>query len=255
MGKDKVSNRRIQVLRDFNEELGHSTTKKYVELLRSRDQLLQIGVVDIDVPKIIERRFVCDAKRCIQFSGTKPLIDRSCCCRYEVPTTRDDRERVLRHLDEVRPLLPEGHRLVDPEQSPFEPSGEYGLDMVSDNLLGGCQFNMYVEGQCRCVLHGLALSKGENPADYKPLACSLWPLAINDYDDDGYERFLVTIYCEDTEELFEQNDDEPFACLVDQDPSYPWLYQSERPILEYLFGKAFWFTLHSEASRILKKSM
>lgn len=254
MGKDKVSHKRLQVLRQFNEELGWSTTKKYVELLRSRDQLLRIGVVDIDVPKIISRHFICDAKRCIQFAGDKPLVDRSCCCRYEVPTTVDDRARVLKHLDDVRPLLPPGHRLVDPDQSPFEPSGEYGLDLVSDNPLGGCQFNVYVDGRCRCLLHQLALDHGENPSDYKPLACSLWPLAVNDYDDDGQERFLVTIYCQDTDELFEQNDDEPFACLVDEDPSYPRLYESERAILEYLFGKAFWNTLHCEAARILNKS-
>jgi len=251
MAKGKIRNKRLRSLRRFNEELGWSVTKKYVELLRTHNELLSVGVVDIDVPEIIERRFVCDARRCIQSDGGKALVDRGCCCRYEVPTTTDDRQRVLKHLDDVRPLLPEGHRLLDPDNSPFEQSGEYGQDLVSDNPLGGCQFNVYVDGQCRCLLHGLALQKGANPANYKPLACSLWPLAVNDYDDDGHERFLLTIYCEDTEELFDTNDDEPFACLVDQDPAYPPLYQSERPILEYLFGKQFWFSLHEEAGRIL----
>ena len=81
MAKGKISKKRLRALRQFNDELGWSTTKKYVELLRSRGELLTIGVVDIDVPEVIQRHFVCDARRCVQFDGDKPLVDRGCCCR------------------------------------------------------------------------------------------------------------------------------------------------------------------------------
>ncbi len=253
MGKGKVSNKRIKILRRFNEELTWDTTRKYVEHLRSRGELLSIGQVDIDVPQIIWRHFICDAQRCIQYAGDRALIDRSCCCRYEVPTSAEDRQNVLAHLDEVRPNLPDGHRLIDPDESPFEQDGDFGYDLVSDNPLGGCEFNQYLPDRCSCILHRTALEHGEDPALWKPLACSLWPLAINDYDDDEGERFLVTIYCEETEELFNESDDEPFACIVDQDPAYPRLYESERHVLEFLFGKRFWRTLHSEAKQILAR--
>lgn len=253
MGKGKVSKKRLKILREFNEELTWDTTKKYAEVLRSQGDLLSIGAVDVDLPQVVHRHFLCDASRCIQYTGTRALIDRSCCCRYEVPTTAEDRRRVLAHLDEVRPNLPEGHRLLDPEESPFEQDEDFGFDLVSDNPLGGCEFNQYLDDRCSCILHRTALEHGADPADWKPLACSLWPLAINDYDDEGEERFLVTIYCQETEELFNESDDEPFACIVDQDPSYPRLYESERHVLEHLFGKSFWRTLDAEAKKILKK--
>ena len=72
-----------------------------------------------------------------------------------------------------------------------------------------------------------------DPWVYKPLGCSLWPLAIFDYeDDDGEDRLLLTIYARATEGLFESesDDDSPdegeFACLVDKDPEYDPMYRS-----------------------------
>jgi hypothetical protein len=235
----------------FLDELEWSTTKKYVELLRERGDLLELGPVDVDVPQIVKRHFICDSKRCVEWSGETPLIDRGCCCRYEVPLTARDREAILRRMDEIRPNLPDGHRLLDPDADPFKMDDDFGFAMVHDNPMGGCQFNQYIDGQCRCVLHLTALQNGDNPQDYKPVACSLWPLAINAYDDDGDERILLTVYCEDNTELFDEAEDDPFACIIDQSPSYPRAYQSERPTLEYLFGADWWRELDAKAKKIL----
>lgn len=239
------------VIRTFLGELEWSTTKKYVEMLRERGELLSIDSVDIDVPQIVQRHFLCDAQRCIEWAGTRPLVDRSCCCRYDVPLTTRDREVVLRHLDQVRLVLPPGSRLLDPEEEPFQPDDDYGVEMVHDNPLDGCQFNLYLEGRCRCALHLAALKHDENPGDWKPVACSLWPLAVAAYGDGGEDRLLLTIYCEETRDLFDADDDGPFACIVDQDPAYPRLYQSERPTLEYLFGASWWRRLDREARALL----
>jgi hypothetical protein len=239
------------VLRTFLGEIEWSTPKKYVEMLRRQGQLLSLDDVDIDVPQIVRRHFLCDAQRCIQWTGTTPLVDRSCCCRYDVPLTARDREVVLRHLDRVRPLLSAGARLLDPQEDPFETDDDYGAEMVHDNSLGGCQFNLYIEGRARCAIHLAALRHGASPPAWKPIACSLWPLAVSAYSDDGDERLLLTIYCEETRDLFDGDDEEPFACLVDQDPKHPRLYQSERSVLEYLFGASFWRRLDHEARSIV----
>lgn len=257
MSRDNIKTRKkdkkqLETLRLFLEELEWSVTKKYVEHLRGRGDLLQIGKVDVDLPQIVRRRFICDARRCIQWSSTKALVDRSCCCRYGVPVTARDRELVHKYLDLVRLNLPDDHRLRDPKADPFEPDEDYGFDMVNDNPLGGCQFNLYENGQGRCAIHKTALEHGENPCHWKPVACSLWPLAINQYDDGGPERFLLTIYCDDTDELFDAIDEDDFACIEDQSPKYPHLYQSERQSLEFLFGERWWKELDQAARKINK---
>ncbi len=240
------------MLRTFLHELEWSVTKKYVEHLRKENGLLQLGAVDVDVAQIVRRRFECDAQRCIQWSGQTPLVDRSCCCRYGVPVSSRDRDLVLEKLDEVRLNLPDEHRLQDPSNDPFVEDDDFGYDMVNDNPLGGCQFNQYEDGQMRCAIHKTALKHGENPCHWKPFACSLWPLAINQYDDDGPERFLLTIYCDETDDLFDAIDEDDFSCIVDQDPEYPRLYVSERQTLEFFFGEEWWAELDAAASKLLK---
>jgi len=240
------------VLERFLEELEWDSTRNYVERLREHGDLLELGRVAVDVPQVVMRHYVCDARRCIEWAGERPLIDRGCCCRYEVPLTARDRNIVREHLARVRPHLPEGHRLLDPEAEPFAPIEEdYGFKMVHENPLGGCQFNLYREGRCRCALHSAALAEGENPLDWKPIACSLWPLAINSYTVGQEERLLLTVYCAETSALFDDAEDDSFACIVDQDPSYPRLYQSEQAVLEYLFGAKWWRTLDKAAARVL----
>ena len=246
----KKEKKSMETLRMFLDELEWSVTKKYVEHLRSQGQLLQLGKVDVDVPKVIQRHFMCDARRCIQWSGETALVDRSCCCRYGVPVTTRDRQLVHRHLEQVRPNLPRDHRLQDPAAEPFERDDDFGYDMVNANPLGGCQFNLYENGQMRCAIHKTALLHGENPSDWKPVACSLWPLAINSYDEDG-QRYLLTIYCDETNDLFDATDEDPFACIEDQSPDYPRLYESERLSLEFLFGASWYRELEAAARELI----
>jgi hypothetical protein len=243
----------VKLLRRFLEELEWCSTRKYVELLRGRGDLLSIGEVDVDLPQLVLRHFKCDARRCIEWDGDAPLVDRSCCSRYKVPLSRRDCEVVTRHLEQVRPLLLPGYRMLDPEEDPFRTDDEYGPELCDDNPLGGCEFNLYQEGRCRCALHSAALAAGENPLDWKPVACALWPLAVSTYQAEKDEsRLLLTVYCEENEALFD-GDDDPFACLVDQNPSYPRTYQSERATLEYLFGEAWWAELDRAALGFLRE--
>ena len=223
-----------------------------MERLRHHGHLLQVGRVDVDVEQIVRRHYMCDAQRCIQWAGDKALVDRSCCSRYGVPVTARDRDLVHEKLDLVRQNLPRGHRLLDPKADPFEPDEDYGFDMVNDNPLDGCQFNQYEDGRMRCAIHKTALERGENPCHWKPIACSLWPLALNQYDDDGPERYLLTIYCDETDDLFDAIDEDDFACIQDQSPDYPRLYESEQLTLEFLFGERWYRQLDAAAKKLLK---
>ena len=62
MGKGKISKKRARILRRFNDQLAWGVTKKYVEMLRGKGELLSIGAVDVDVPQIIRRRFICEGR-------------------------------------------------------------------------------------------------------------------------------------------------------------------------------------------------
>jgi hypothetical protein len=248
----KKSDPEPPLVQRFLEELEWDSTQNYVERLREGGDLLQLDAVDVDIPQIVLRHFVCDARRCIQWAGERPLLDMGCCCRYEVPLTARDRRVVREKLPALRPQLPAGHRLRDPDADPFACNeDDFGFKMVHDNPLGGCQFNLYREGRCRCALHSAALAAGEDPLDWKPLACSLWPLALNAHTVSGKERYLLTIYCDQTSQLFDDSEDDPFACLVDQDPGHPRVYQSERAVLEHLFGPKWWHDLDRAAGRLI----
>lgn len=239
-------------LEQWNNELQWCATRKYVELLRSREELLSIDHVDVDVPQLVKRRFLCDSHRCIHWAEKRPLIDRSCCSRYDVPVTERDRKVIQDHLPAVRKNLPKDHRLQNPDEDPFRTNDDYGFELVHDApLTKACQFTIYRDGMRLCALHMTAMQHEEDPREWKPVACSLWPLALDDYEADGGKRTLLTVYGPASAGIFEETDDEPFACIVDDHPSYPRLYDSERGTLEFIFGKGWWGKLDREARKLL----
>ncbi|MFH1131778.1 MAG: DUF3109 family protein [Pseudomonadota bacterium] len=241
---------------EWQDELNWDNTRQYVELLREKGNLLPIDNVDVDVPNIVRKHFMCDGNRCVQWIGKKALVDRSCCSRYDVSVTTRDRKLVMQNFNKIRENLPVGHPFRDPNINPFERDDDYGWDLVQDKTRDVCQFTVYRDAMRLCAIHMTAMQYGERPQDWKPIACSMWPLVIDDYqNDNGDDRILLTIYCGDTESLFEGKDEDPFACIVDENPEYPRLYQSEKTTLEFAFGKEWWEKLDKAAKRILRCEM
>jgi hypothetical protein len=126
---------------------------------------------------------------------------------------------------------------------------------------GVCQFVLYEKGLTSCAIHQTCLEEGLNPWAYKPLGCSLWPLALLDYQDDDQEhRLLLTIYAHATEALFDGDneadgsEEAQFACLVDKDPNYEPLYRSMEGILTQVFGAPFYRQLDRRARQHLAAS-
>ena len=82
-------------------------------------------------------------------------------------------------------------------------------------------------------------------------------MALVDYDADGEQRYLLTIYSNATAGIFvdqpgsKHEDEAHFACLVDQDPSYDPLYKSAEGILTYALGAAFYGKLDRLAQKYL----
>jgi hypothetical protein len=266
---DKLPPRRSNALRVHMRELGHAPVRRYVDIQRERRQLYAIGRVDVDLEQLVARPFLCDRHRCVQWTPherraeARPLIDNSCCARYTVPVTDLDRRKLAEILPRVRRRLGPSHPLVaEREAPPYAVDEDFAFIMhelggaVPPGLSGACQFVIYEAGQTHCAIHRTCLEEGLDVWEYKPLGCSLWPLALLDYDADGHERFLLTVYARATAGLFavgdaEQNDEAHFACLVDQDPAYDPLYRSMEGIIRYALGADFYSKLDRRAEKYL----
>jgi hypothetical protein len=267
MNMKKKAPRRSEALRLYVADLGKAPVQRYVNVQKTRGRLITVGNVDVDVEHVVERTFLCDRHRCIQWTphehkkDARPLIDRSCCSRYTVPVTDLDRERVEEILPLVRKRLDAKHPLVlDASEPPYEVQDDYSFAM-RERENGACQFVVYEDGLTGCAIHKTCLEEGLDPWVYKPLGCSLWPLAILDYeDDDGKKRLLLTIYARATEGLFESEPDgesaeeSSFACLVDRDPAYDPMYRACREVLEHTFGDEFYRRLDRAAQKHLSRA-
>src|ERR1700756_2556720 len=115
MAKNKKPPRRSEALRLYVKDLGKPPVKRYIEVQKQRGRLISIGNIDVDIDHLVERTFLCDRHRCIQWTphekmdDKKMLIDRSCCSRYTVPVTDFDREKIEEILPLVRKRLAKDH--------------------------------------------------------------------------------------------------------------------------------------------------
>ena len=262
--KKSLPPRRSAALKIHVRDLNQAPVQRYVEIQRERGKLITLGKVDVDIEQLVGRHFLCDRHRCIQWTPhekkaeARPLIDNSCCSRYTVPVTGSDRTKLAEILPLVRKRLAKNHPLVeDPAAPPYDIDPEdFGMVMRDQMPTGACQFVLYEKGLTSCAIHKTCLEEGLDVWEYKPLGCSLWPLALVDYeDDDRNERYLLTCYADATAGIFEEdeaehNDEGSFACMVDDDPSYEPLYKSCEGILRYVLGDKFYDGLDRAAKKL-----
>ncbi len=256
--------RRSSALRVHLEDLSRAPVSRYINVQRERGQLVAIGKVDVDLEQIVGRTFLCDRHRCIQWTphdkkaDARPIIDNSCCARYTVPVTDLDRKKLAEILPLVKKRLAINHPLrEDPDAIPYEIDDEFAFNLV-EREDGVCQFVLYEKGLTTCAIHKTCLEEGLDVWEYKPLGCSLWPLALVDYEVDGKERYLLTVYAAATAGIFEnadetENTESRFACLIDQDEKYEPVYQATEGILKYALGDAFYAQLDRHAQEYLRR--
>src|SRR5260370_4753721 len=114
---EKRPPRRSSALRMHVRDLAHAPIKRYVDIQRERGRLIAIDKIDVDLEQLVERTFLCDRHRCIQWTpherkaDARPLIEHSCCSRYTVPVTDLDRRKLAEILPSVRKRLAASHPL------------------------------------------------------------------------------------------------------------------------------------------------
>ena len=104
---------------------------------------------------------------------------RPCCCSvYEIELTEAERERSEGMLPLAAAYRPE---LCDGEHcDPVADESDDGHFVLEKDDAGDCLLAYETDGMTRCALHSAALTHNIPPAQAKPLACSLWPLALTE---------------------------------------------------------------------------
>jgi len=167
------------------------------------------------------------------------LADRSCCARYRIELTRADRVHLSAIMPAVRRRLPAGHRLRDRKEMPFQLDPDYRATLIEDER-GLCPFVLYERGRSVCAIHRTCEEEGLDVWTFKPLSCSLWPIATIEYPASRGQRVLVTSYGLETRGLFAGDEEgtDLCACLLDQDARHPPLFEAQGPILTRIYGAA-----------------
>jgi hypothetical protein len=258
--------RRSEALRMHIADLNSSPVERYIAIQRERMQLQTVDGVDIDMEQMVSRRFLCDRHRCIQWTPhekkatAKPIIDNSCCARYDVPVTDLDRRKLAEILPLVRKRLARSHPLnLDPAEPPYDIEDDFSM-VMRNAPEGACQFVLYEKGLTTCAIHKTCLEEGLPVEEYKPMGCSMWPVSLVEYEHEGKQRLFLTVYANATKGIFassdngEDPDEGHFACLIDQQAHYEPMYQSVRDILTQVLGAPFYQRLDRAARDYLERT-
>ena len=138
------------------------------------------------------------------------------CCQHGVDVSVVERDRILAHADELEPLV------GSPRERWFTPTivrdADFpgGASTRTTVVDGGCVF---LQRDARgCVLHALALRRGEDYHAVKPMVSTLFPVTFGE----------GTLFC--SEELV----DSTLVCAGEG----PTAYEMARGELAYYFGAA-----------------
>ncbi len=222
--------------------------RRYIDYLRETDNAIEIGNLIVDIPQVVQRKFLCHTDLCIGCNGGNSLLNRSCCSTFEVRVAPEEMERI----EPLVPLVAERHPSIAAElarrdgQWWYYNENDYNKTM-EDKDDGGCIFLTPREGgMYKCSLHALALEKGWNPSRCKPAACTMYPLFVMTVDDD----LLLTCTCADTKTVIDDTDNyRHFRCLEKNEMAALPLYQEMKGVLIEMFGQKVWNAIDKEARK------
>lgn len=182
--------------------------------------------------QIFTRRLVADCMthHCSMVETRSAKLD--ACCQYGCDTDVGERDAILAHADDIRPLLRQElreARWFDPEELADDdyPSGR----VVRTEVVGqGCVF--LAHDRRGCGIHRAALERGWSIRGVKPAVCRLYPLSY-----DGNTIVIAEEYPE-------------YSCAHVEGPS---LYRLTRDTLADLFGADLIQALDAAELRVLDR--
>jgi Fe-S-cluster containining protein len=231
-------------LREDTDSYERDAIEKYVDYLREKGRILEIGNLLFDGPAMM-RPFVCDTRLCIPRSKkTGPRRKcTSCCVVYAPRLSTAEKKRIEKILPGVR----ERFKWLDARIKRL--GGYYEWDDSYDRLLTKdsrehCVFltpNTREFGFHACAIHAYCLENGLSTDLYKPSACVMFPFFLLETNDDE-GTILITSHNREVMALGEKDDGGHTAvgCLKRNPYARRRLYIEMKNTLVAMFGQRAW---------------
>ena len=243
----------VRIDRKFDRDMEYydlPVEDRYVDYLRETDRAIVIGNLIVDIPALVERKFVCHTDLCV---GKEPLDDmdgRSCCTSFEVRAAPKELKQIKKLVAAVKERYPTIATAIDEEHDGqwWYYSEEDFNKVLERKADGSCVFlTPREDGFYKCGLHAGALDEGVDPNRHKPTACVLYPLFLVEVDDD----ILLTCTSEETRHVIgDDGEYHHFDCLCPNKMATKPLYREMKEVITLLFGKKAYKAIDDEAKRL-----
>lgn len=219
--------------------------KAYFRAKKARGELRLVGDVWVDVPNVVERVFTCDSTTCSP--GHRRRGQESCCAEFQVDITKREMGVLAKHFEGISRFLAARDpdwRAKDPGlDEVVVPSEDNPFQRVLAKRKRRCAFSFLDERRAiACGVHGYALEQGLDVHAVKPKLCFLFPLLVQDMQDDTW---LITVLDEENSGLVGFTSYETLPCLWGEKTfgkkarGAPPFYDDHRRTLAHLFGRTF----------------
>lgn len=135
---------------------------------------VHVGKYSFEIEDLLAYTFVCNTKEAITCVKNK-----TCCCNiFIIDTTQAKISRIISIFDTIAEFCP-NIKNDNEYDNPFEreQASEYFIDKKRDEY---CVFSYFDKNKAlKCGIHSAALTINKDPFYFKPLTCSIWPLALH----------------------------------------------------------------------------
>lgn len=133
-----------------------------------------VGKYSFEIEDLLAYSYECNIKGAV----TCAKNNTSCCTVFVIDTTQTKINRIVSIFDSIAEFCPNiknGNEYTNPFER--EQGREYFIDKKNDEY---CVFSYFDKNRSvKCGIHSAALSINQDPFYFKPLTCSIWPLALH----------------------------------------------------------------------------
>ena len=231
-------------LREDTESYERDPIEKYVDYLREKRRIIEIGNLLFDAQAMMQP-FMCDTRLCIprpRPNGSRRKCT-SCCVAYAPRLSTTERDRI----EEILPGIRRRFKWLDAKMKKL--GGYYRWGESYDRLLTKdsrrhCVFltpDTREFGFHACLIHVYCIENGLSPDRHKPSACVMFPLFLLETNDEN-DTILVTSHSREVMALGEKDDGGHVAvgCLKKNPYAQRPLYVEMKNTLTAMFGRKAW---------------
>jgi hypothetical protein len=231
-------------LREDTDSYERDTIEKYLDYLREKERVIEIGNLLFEVPAMMQP-YVCDTRLCIPGPKSNGSCRKctSCCVVYAPRLSDAEKARIEKILPGMRERFPWLDARIKKIGGYYEWDDNYDRLLTKDSR----EFCVFLSPDTRefgfhaCLIHAYCLEKGLSTDLYKPSVCVMFPLFLLETNDDKGTT-LVTSHNREVMSLGEEDDGGHVAvsCLKKNARAKRPLYIEMKNTLVTMFGQRAW---------------